>query len=315
MTSESDLLLWRRDLLAGGWTRGEVQRGRRRGDLEGVRRGVYLPPGVRARTTDPVGAHVLGAHAAAPEVADDVVFSHVTAAALLGLPIWRIPLNRLHLTRDRPGGGRLRPGSHVHAMAVPPGDAVRIDGLRVTSPARTVVDLARTERFEQALVVADAALHQDLLRRSARESGPGAASEAELAAALARATGRRGCPAARRVVAWADGRSESVGESRSRVAIARSRLPTPTLQWSPAGMPDVRTDFAWPEQGVVGEFDGRVKYGRLLRPGQDPAEVLWEEKRREDRLRATGLTVVRWVWGDLPSFSPVAARLRMSLGC
>ena len=29
-------------------------------------------------------------------------------------------------------------------------------------------------------------------------------------------------------------------------------------------------DFGWPEQRTVGEFDGRVKYGRGLTPGGDP---------------------------------------------
>ncbi len=33
------------------------------------------------------------------------------------------------------------------------------------------------------------------------------------------------------------------------------------------------TDFAWPKHGVYGEFDGRVKYGRLLKPGQDPGDA------------------------------------------
>jgi hypothetical protein len=88
-------------------------------------------------------------------------------------------------------------------------------------------------------------------------------------AALDRARGCPGVPVARRVVAFADGRSESVGESRSRVAIAAAGLPPPELQWSMRldhGM--AYTDFAWPELRTVGEFDGRVKYGRLLRPGQ-----------------------------------------------
>jgi hypothetical protein len=70
-----------------------------------------------------------------------------------------------------------------------------------------------------------------------------------------------------------------------------------------------RVDFGWPELGTVGEFDGLVKYGRV--PGSDPADVLVEEKRREDALRAEGLAVVRWTWIDLADFSPVAARLRM----
>jgi hypothetical protein len=59
-----------------------------------------------------------------------------------------------------------------------------------------------------------------------------------------------------------------------------------------------------------GEFDGKVKYGRALRPGQDPGDAVFDEKRREDALRDQGLQVVRWVWAELATFDVVAARLR-----
>ncbi|MDT7681251.1 MAG: hypothetical protein QOG57_1561, partial [Pseudonocardiales bacterium] len=58
------------------------------------------------------------------------------------------------------------------------------------------------------------------------------------------------------------------------------------------------------------EFDGRIKYGRLLRPGQAPGDAVFEEKRREDALRDHGLRVVRWCWDDLDTFAAVADRLR-----
>ena len=60
------------------------------------------------------------------------------------------------------------------------------------------------------------------------------------------------------------------------------------------------TDWGWPEHGLLGEFDGRVKYGRLLRPGQDAGDVVFAEKRREDLLReASGHRMVRLIWSDL----------------
>lgn len=161
--------------------------------------------------------------------------------------------------------------------------------------------MARCVPFEQAVVVADAAL------------ATGRIGRAELDEALARATGWQGSPDARRAVGFADERSESVGESRSRVAIERAGLPTPVLQWevlTGAGRRVRRVDFAWPELRTVGEFDGRVKYGRLLRPGQDPGEVIYEEKLREDEVRDEDLGMVRWTWPDLARFDPVAQRLR-----
>ncbi|WP_344805970.1 hypothetical protein [Microlunatus ginsengisoli] len=60
-----------------------------------------------------------------------------------------------------------------------------------------------------------------------------------------------------------------------------------------------RCDLGWEEHGTVGEFDGKVKYGRLLRPGQRVEEVVYAEKLREDALRDHGWQVVRWTWDDL----------------
>lgn len=65
----------------------------------------------------------------------------------------------------------------------------------------------------------------------------------------------------------------------------------------------------WEEHQTLGEFDGRVKYGRLLRPGQRPEDVLWAEKLREDALRDLGWQVVRWTWADLDREGLIADRL------
>ena len=53
-----------------------------------------------------------------------------------------------------------------------------------------------------------------------------------------------------------------------------------------------------------------MKYGRLLRDGEDPGQVVYREKLREDRLRELGWQVVRWVWADLAHPDVIAGRLR-----
>jgi hypothetical protein len=58
-------------------------------------------------------------------------------------------------------------------------------------------------------------------------------------------------------------------------------------------------DFYWEEHKTIGEFDGKIKYGRLLKPGQRIEDVIFDEKVREDELRDLGLQVVRWLWNDL----------------
>jgi hypothetical protein len=96
--------------------------------------------------------------------------------------------------------------------------------------------------------------------------------------------------------------AESPGESLSRVQMMVMGFPAPELQrvfTDQRGLVG-RADFYWPQARLVGEFDGLVKYSKPeFRGGRTPSEVVIDEKRREDRLRALGLGVVRWTWEDL----------------
>ena len=74
------------------------------------------------------------------------------------------------------------------------------------------------------------------------------------------------------------------------------------------------TDFAWPEHGVLGEFDGKMKYGRLLREGETPGDALEREKKREDLLRQeTTWLMVRLIWEELFRPGPTGAKIRRQL--
>jgi len=75
-----------------------------------------------------------------------------------------------------------------------------------------------------------------------------------------------------------------------------------------------RTDFAWPDYGVLGEFDGMVKYTRHLRPGESPGDALRREKVREDRIRElTGWLMIRFVWDDISNSRSTVDRIREQL--
>lgn len=288
----------RPSLLAAGYADAELRILRRRGSVETVRPGAYLATD-DPRLGDAESRHVLMVLAAVAGLSADAVVSHVSAAAVHGLPVWSVPFQRVHVTRSRRSGGRIGRFVHVHAARLDADDVVELDGLRVTSMARTVVDLARSEAFEAAVATADGALRAGV-------------SRADLQRAVARSAHRRGNAAAARVMAFADGRSESVGESRSRVVMARLGLPVPDLQVSVpsiGGGIDARSDFGWLERGVVGEFDGMAKYGRLLRPGESAGDAVVREKLREDAIRDTGVRVVRWRWSELDDFGAPADRL------
>ena len=59
----------------------------------------------------------------------------------------------------------------------------------------------------------------------------------------------------------------------------------------------------------MGEFDGKIKYGRELQPEKEIEDVLFDEKRREDAVRDSGKQVVRWIWADLSPPLELKSRL------
>ena len=109
---------------------------------------------------------------------------------------------------------------------------------------------------------------------------------------------------------FADPRSESPGESRARVLFEELSFEPPTLQHQLhlPGVGKVRLDFYWEGPGVVGEFDGRLKYSRNL-AGVPTDKSLQAEKVREDGLRMQDLQVVRFMWKDLDDPPELARRL------
>jgi hypothetical protein len=225
----------------------------------------------------------------APQLRDGAVLSHWSAAILHGLPVWPAAVERVHVTRSRSGNGVKRSVVQVHGAPLAAAEIVLIDNLSVTSLARTVLDLARTLPMTQAVAAGDRALALGLTR-------------AGLDAGLFAMMRWPGTRAARRVVEFLDIRSESPGESASRVRLMEEGLPRPELQHElvgPDGRLIARVDFYWKEHKTVGEFDGKVKYGQLLKPGQRIEDVVFEEKLREDAVRDLDLQVVRWIWPDL----------------
>jgi hypothetical protein len=111
------------------------------------------------------------------------------------------------------------------------------------------------------------------------------------------ATGAARCAAA---LAFADAASGSFGESLARALIHMLGFPPPQLQFEFRDEQGAMfVDFWWPEFGVAAEFDGKMKYTREEYNGGDPAEAVWREKQREDRLRRQVRTVVRLTWDDI----------------
>jgi predicted transcriptional regulator of viral defense system len=294
-------LLRRAAALADGMTDDELARLVRRGELVRLQRGTYAS-GALPTADDERHAAVVMATATGLRLPGTV--SHISAAVLHGLPTWNVRFDRVHVTRRPPASGSGTRRIHLHVARLADDEVTAVNGLAVTDLTRTAVDVARLLPFEQAVVTVDAAL-----------ATKGTTKE-QLTDCLARMGAVPGVRRAARVVAFADGRSESVGESRSRVLIKRLGLPAPDLQVKllrPDGSEVARCDFGWRDHRTVGEFDGRIKYGRLLRPGQTPGDAVFEEKLREDEIRDLGWKVARWIWRELGTPLVVGERLRRAL--
>lgn len=288
-----DGLILRRNARTAGLSDHSLQAATRHGTLERVYWGMYLPSGsagellTREQRQHRYRYKVLGAVDAGR---GDKAVSHWSAAALWGMPMLGGDLERVHFTANRTGGGRDRTRAcTLHATPWQPDEVIELPGLLVTTPARTAVDISRAGTFEQGVCACDAALRMG-------------ATRLELETIVARAGRRKGIDTARRAVAFADVAAESIGESWSRALMSTmGDIPVPELQpeiHDSDGVFAARTDFRI-RGTLLGEFDGYDKYIRYLKPGESPADAVYREKRREERLNELGFTVARWGWDDL----------------
>ncbi len=285
----------RSDALAAGMSAAEIDWKVRSGEWLVLRRGVYLDVSQEA-SRDELAVRTAAAIA---RLGEDAAASHQTAAVLQNIALLGPRFNRVDLTRpaamDRTPVAL--PGVRALRSALPAHHIGEIDGVRLTTPPRTVFDLARTSAFRAGVVSADSALHRSMT--SVREL-------VGIADDCPRWPGRRRALA---VIEFAEPLCESPLESVSRVLFRDSDLPMPRPQvvLGDADGAIGRVDFFWEEYGVIGEADGRVKYASIL----DDDPTLWAEKLRQERLENAGFIVVRWTWSELfNNPDAVVARIR-----
>lgn len=294
---KDDRMVRRAEALASGFADHELRALYERRGWVRLVNGVYVPSSRLAELSEHE-RHRLLIDAILPTVSGDHVVSHRSAALLHGLPLPRKGFDKAHVTRHRHGGGRKNSAIIVHsAPAVP---SVMLDGISVTSLARTVVDLGRTETLLTAVIAGDAALKN--------------CDPYEVDAELDRARGWKGVAQARRAVRSMDGRSGSPGESQSRIMLREAGFdPEPQVEiYDACGNFVARVD--WLINGmVVAEFDGKIKYTEYLQPNENPGDVVFKEKVREDAVRDLGYPVVRWTWADLAHPDELAARITRAL--
>jgi len=257
-----------------------------------VRRGYFRPAAMELSASDGYRLRIL---ATADARADGLVFTHASAAELWGCPQMRAQRRLVHVTR--PGSARrTTAGVKVHRGALSSEHVLAVGELLISSPEWTALQVAATQPLPDVLLPLD-----HLLGLIAERTGRAAADVVDSLVGLI-PDRMRGGRRAERHLRLADARSGSAGESLSRGQMVLLGVPMPDLQvpFSRGDLPgDDVVDFDWPELGVFGEFDGRAKYlEREFAGGRTPEEVLWDEKRREDRVRRHRPRGARWGWAD-----------------
>jgi hypothetical protein len=275
-----------RDLRRAGFGDREVRTLVSRGEWVRLRRGAYASASVVAAATTVSARHRIDATAVLLALdRPSAVLSGYSAAVLHGLPTPRRMQDGVTLTD--PHQHRRGSGYEVTCAPLPAGSTTVLDGLRVTSLARTVTDVARAWPLEPALVAADAARWQDRL------------TAAELGAAVDDVVGWRGADAARRIRDLTRDGAESPLETRTRLRLVADGIPEPQLQVTlEAGGVSAEVDGWWPDAGVAMECDGRVKY-RDPWNGRSTEEAHWREKRRAEVFTAAGVRFWRVAETDL----------------
>lgn len=267
-----------------------------------IRQGTYTTSEVWT-AADATERHRLAAAGVLLRHGETVVLSHTSAAIEHGLRVWRPDLSKVHVTRIDGGSGGKRTHDLVyHEGHWTPDDIVAKDDKLLVSPVRAGIEAATLTDVENGMVILDSVLDLDL------------ADEESLREAVRRTEHWPHRQRLQVTVRLVRRGAQSVGESRSRYLCWSQRLPEPELQFEVrdgSGTVVAVTDFAWTELGVLGEFDGRIKYGRLLRPGEEPGDAVFREKHREDLVRSlTRCLMVRLIWGDLHRGPTTAARIR-----
>ncbi len=269
-------------------------------DLARVRRDIYVSSAeLHAIGKDERRLHALQVQALQRSFATSVVAGGTSAARIYGLEFLDPPSKEIVVV----GGLELvssthRDGYRLRRAVLPPEHVYLKYGVALTTPARTIVDLAAEMSFMAGLVLADSGVRKRLVTvEELRET------------AVATVPFRRGLPKVLRVIDAVDPLSESPLESASRAAFIELGIPKPLTQFVLiVGDEEYRLDFLWPEVEVSGEADGMNKYRPV--PGEDPLAAVRREKTREQDILTTGLEMVRWGWAEVRNQQILDRRLR-----
>lgn len=193
----------------------------------------------------------------------------------------------------RNGSRHRAAGVRGRRLELPRSHVTVLDGIALTTPARTWLDCAALVRFADVVAMGDALLRHEL------------AMPNELAAMILWGRGRRGIRFARAAFEILDPAAESPGESWVRSGLVRRRVPAPVCNLTvEAGGFAFRLDMAWPSAMVAVEYDGEEFHG---------PESVDHDRWRRSVLSAAGWLVIVVRKEDLKNLDRVAQSVRHAL--
>jgi very-short-patch-repair endonuclease len=208
--------------------------------------------------------------------------SHSSAAALWQLMPAEAKGGPVHVTvRPEHRCGR-RPGIRAHRSELAADEVARIDGIPVTTPMRTLIDLGATLGT------------RELERALAQVERLGLARSAELQRLLDRHASRPGTRHLRELLnrATPPAFTRSEAEDRLLTLIRRSGLPEPEMNVLLHG---VEIDCLWRRARLAVEVDGYAFH-------HSPQAFL-RDRQRDATLAAAGIQVLRLTWHQIESES------------
>jgi hypothetical protein len=224
-----------------------------------------------------VDTPILKLEAAHLSMPPGAAFSGRTAAWLHGLDV--SPCEPIEMILPSAADGLGRNGVLVHRVALDDSEVEVKRGFRTTSLLRTIFDFSWKLSLVEAVVIADMALHAGMVRH------------AELTEWIECRAGVKGVKSARRVLELADPASESPMETRLRLLLVLGGLPRPEAQvrlHDDQGRFLGRPDLFYPDHRLGLEYDGTTHRTSLA-----------DDNRRQNRLLAAGIRLLRFTAGDL----------------
>lgn len=264
--------------LAAGATRSHL----RASSLSTPSRGIRVPCGQQQRLLDRVRPYTI--------LSNQSCVSHVTAAQLHGMPLpwFDDEITTIHLTNPAQGSQPRRRGVIGHTTDLARHEIMYFDGVPVTTPERTCLDLASVLTLDQLVAVADF-----LICEHARHFEPPRLAIVPATNLRRFVDGKhhlRGLAKTRAALELMRVGADSPPETRLRLLLQRAGLPEFTTNYGIAGDPVVWPDLACEEFKTCSEYEGEI---------HKTTEKQLFDRNRDERTAARGWRQVKVYKADM----------------